>query len=123
MGEQTMMQGMDADKAALLEAGLAKIRERFIASLEDRIESFCTLLERLEDPETEESACMEIRAQAHKLHGICGSVGQPRMGALAAQLEQHIDTLLAGERPLNTDFVDDLLNALLDEMEQNVDGA
>lgn len=118
-----MMQGMDASKAALLEAGLAKIRARFIESLEDRIESFCGLLEQLEDPATEESACMEICAQAHKLHGICGSVGQPRMGALAAQVEHHIDSLLAGPRPLNTDFVDELLNALLDEMEQNVDGA
>lgn len=118
-----MMQGMDASKAALLEAGLAKIRERFIASLEDRIDDFCAQLECLEDPATAEAACTEIRAQAHKLHGICGSVGQPRMGALAAQVEQHIDTLLAGPRPLNTDFVDELLNALLDEMEQNVDGA
>lgn len=117
-----MMQGMDADKAAVLQAGLARIRERFISSLDERIEEFCSLSERLEDPATEESACMEIRAQAHKLHGICGSVGQPRMGALAAQLEQHIDTVIAGPRPLNTDFVDELLNALLDEMEQNVDG-
>ena len=118
-----MMQGMDASKAAALEAGLARIRERFIASLNDRIDQFCALLEQLEDPATEESACMDIRAQAHKLHGICGSVGQPRMGALAAQVEHHIDSLLAGPRPLNTDFVDELLNALLDEMEQNLDGA
>lgn len=118
-----MMQGMDASKAALLEAGLAKIRARFIESLEDRIDGFCAQLERLEDPATAEAACMDIRADAHKLHGICGSVGQPRMGALAAQVEHHIDSLMAGPRPLNTDFVDELLNALLDEMEQNVDGA
>ncbi|GAA6209925.1 hypothetical protein NBRC116601_32180 [Cognatishimia sp. WU-CL00825] len=117
-----MMQGMDASKAAVLEAGLARIRERFVASLEDRIEGFCGLLEQLEDPATEESACMEIRASAHKLHGICGSMGYPRMGSLAAQLEQHVDTVIDGPRPLNTDFVDELLNALLDEMEQSVDG-
>ena len=43
-----MMQGMDASKAAILEAGLARIRERFIASLDDRIEGFCALLEKME---------------------------------------------------------------------------
>jgi HPt (histidine-containing phosphotransfer) domain-containing protein len=118
-----MMQGMDASKAAILEAGLARIRERFIASLDDRIEGFCALLEKMENPATEEAAVLDIRAQAHKLHGICGSVGQPRMGALAAQLEQHIDSLVAGPRPLDTNFVDELLNALLDEMERCVDGA
>jgi HPt (histidine-containing phosphotransfer) domain-containing protein len=118
-----MMQGTEVDKSAVLQAGLAKIRERFISSLDGRIEEFCALLERLENPQTEESACMEIRAQAHKLHGICGSVGFPRMGALAAQLEQHVDSVIAGPRPLNTDFVDELLNTLMDEMEQSLDGA
>ena len=118
-----MMQGTEVDKSAILQAGLAKIRERFISSIDGRIEEFCALLERLENPETEESACLDIRAEAHKLHGICGSVGFPRMGALAAQLEQHIDSLVAGPRPLNTDFVDELLNTLMDEMEQSLDGA
>ena len=118
-----MMQSTEADKSAILQAGLAKIRERFIGSLEGRIDQFCGLLDRLENPETEESACQDIRAEAHKLHGICGSVGFPRMGALAAQLEQHVDSVIAGPRPLNTDFVDELLNTLLDEMEQSLDGA
>ncbi|MGR3839785.1 MAG: Hpt domain-containing protein [Cognatishimia sp.] len=118
-----MMQSTEADKSAILQAGLAKIRERFIGSLEGRIDQFCGLLERLENPQTEESACQDIRAEAHKLHGICGSVGFPRMGALAAQLEQHVDSVIAGPRPLNTDFVDELLNTLLDEMEQSLDGA
>ena len=72
-----MMQSTEADKSAILQAGLAKIRERFIGSLEGRIDQFCGLLERLENPETEESACQDIRAEAHKLHGICGSVGFP----------------------------------------------
>ena len=120
---RAMMPSTEADKSAILQAGLAKIKDRFISSLDGRIEDFCSLSERLEDPATEESACLDIRAEAHKLHGICGSVGFPRMGALAAQLEQHVDSVLAGPRPLNTDFVDELLNTLMDEMEQSLDGA
>lgn len=116
-----MVQGLDADKSAQLQAGLARVRERFILSLEDRIDEFYELLEYLADDGCRGQACAEIRARAHKLHGIAGSVGFARMGALAAQLEQHIDLLRGGPTPNDTEFVQELLNVLLDEMEQSLD--
>lgn len=116
-----MAQGSDADRAAQLEAGLARVRERFCLSLEDRIDELYELLENLGDEALCERACVEIRARAHKLHGIAASVGFARMGTLAAQLEHQIDLLIDGSQPQDSAIVQDLLNVLLDEMEQGLD--
>lgn len=110
---------MNVAPATKLESGIAKIRERFLLSLEDRADEFYDLLEQLAEPGEEEFACTGIRAKAHKLHGLAGTVGFPRIGALAAQLENHIDLIIAGPRPLEVGFVKELLNALLDEVESH----
>jgi len=118
-----MVQGLDADKAAQLNAGLARVRERFILSLSDRIDALYELLRELQDQEAWPDACADIRADAHKLHGICGSVGFPEIGASAARLEQEIDALGAELSQKDIDLVRRFLNRLLDEMEQNLDAA
>ena len=118
-----MVQGLNAEKAAQLNAGLARVRERFILSLSDRIDGFYELLGDLQDEAAWQGACVEIRTHAHKLHGICGSVGFPQIGLNAARLEREIDGLGPVLRQQDIDAVRCLLNLLLDEMEQNLDAA
>ncbi len=118
-----MVQGLDADKAAQLNAGLARIRERFVVSLSDRIDAFYELLDGLSQSDCWEDVCIELRASAHKLHGICGSVGFPEIGRRAALLEHQIDAQEGELRQQEIDEIRALLNRLLDEMEQNLDAA
>jgi HPt (histidine-containing phosphotransfer) domain-containing protein len=112
---------LDAAKAAQLDAGLARIRARFIASLSDRIDGFYELLGALKDGGPWQDVTGELRATAHKLHGICGAVGFPEIGSTAAQLEARLDGL--AETPGEADRVEirSLLNQLLDVMEQSLD--
>ncbi|WP_372886679.1 Hpt domain-containing protein [Shimia sp.] len=118
-----MEQGVDTSGAAKLEAGFAKLRERFVEGLEEREEEFLNLLEVLNDPAQTEASADGIRAHAHKLHGLSGTLGYARLGSLAAQLEHHIDLILAGPRPLETGFLTELLDALLDEIQNILDDA
>lgn len=118
-----MVQGLDADKAAQLNAGLARIRGRFLQSLSDRIDGFYELLDGLSDADRCEEACTELRASAHKLHGICASVGFAEIGERAARLERKIDDLGHDLHPEEIVEIRGLLNRLLDEMEQNLDAA
>lgn len=118
-----MVQRLDADTATQLDAGLARIRERFISSLSDRVDELYDLLGDLQNEEDWRDACADIRARAHKLHGICGSVGFADIGTKAATLEVKIDALGAELHRVEIDDVKDLLNQLLDEMEQNLDAA
>jgi len=118
-----MVQELDADKAEQLNAGLARIRERFLQSLSDRIDAFYELLDGLSDPERWEDTCAELRTNAHKLHGICASVGFAEIGERAARLELKIDGLGHDLHPDDIGEIRGLLNCLLDEMEQNLDAA
>ena len=118
-----MVQGLDADRAAQLDAGLARVRARFIASLSDRIDGFYELLGGLQDGGDWQNVTADLRANAHKLHGISGSVGFADIGKKAARLEARIDSLTG--TPASTDLVEirGLLNQLLDTMEQSLDAA
>lgn len=118
-----MVQRLNADKTAQLNAGLARVRERFISSLSDRVDELYDLLGDLQHQEDWQDACSDIRARAHKLHGICASVGFSDIGTKAASLEEKIDALGAELSGADIDDVKDLLNRLLDEMEQNLDAA
>ncbi|MGD9862505.1 MAG: Hpt domain-containing protein [Pseudodonghicola sp.] len=116
-----MVHGLDAAKAAQLDAGLARIRARFVESLSDRIDGFYELLDGLHDGGRWQDVAAELRTSAHKLHGICGSVGFSAIGERAARLEHGIDSLPEAAQPADLAEIRTLLNQLLDEMEQNLD--
>ncbi|MDF1716278.1 MAG: Hpt domain-containing protein [Antarcticimicrobium sp.] len=118
-----MVQGLNAESAAQLNAGLARVRERFVSSLSDRVDDFYDLLGDLQEEQDWLDACADLRARAHKLHGICGSVGFPEIGEKAASLEAKIDSLGSELQREDIDDVRCFLNSLLDEMEQNLDAA
>lgn len=95
-----------------------------MAKLEERADDLYDDLEALGVSETDaelEETFLELQKKAHKLHGLAGAIGFPRVGALSANIEKHIDLLLAGPRPLDATFVQDLLNELLDEIERAQD--
>lgn len=117
-----MKQVAGTDPASQMEAGIARVRARFILTLEDRVDELYDLLEYLDDVAVRDVAYKEIRSRAHKLHGISGGVGFPRIGELAAKLEATV--ILAGseERSCNVQQVRRKMDDLLDEMEQSLDG-
>jgi len=116
-----MTYGVDAAGAVNVNSAISKIRAKFLEGLEDRANLIEELLEAVAMPELTERACIGVRAHAHKLHGLAGTVGFPRIGALAAQLEHHIDTLIAGPRPIDASFVDELAQSLLAEIDARLD--
>lgn len=118
-----MTYGMNTAGAVSVNSAITKIREKFLEGLEERANLIEELLGALEEPTLIERACVGIRAHAHKLHGLAGTVGFPRIGALAAQLEHHIDLVLDGPRPIDAGFVDDLTRSLLSEIDTQLDGA
>lgn len=116
-----MVHGLDAAKAAQLGAGLARIRARFVASLSDRIDDFYEQLDGLTEGDGWQDVAAGLRTSAHKLHGICATVGFPDIGERAARLEYKIDSLTALPQPADLAEIRGLLNQLLDEMERNLD--
>ncbi|MGV6810839.1 MAG: Hpt domain-containing protein [Brevirhabdus sp.] len=116
-----MTYGMNAAGAADVNSAISKIREKFLQGLEDRANLIEGLVGELGSPETAEQISKEIRAHAHKLHGLAGTVGFPRIGALAAQLEHHIDLVMDGPRPVDTNFTGELAQTLLAEIDAQLD--
>ncbi len=115
-----MEQGTSAAPATQVEAGIARVRARFISMLEDRADEFYDLLDYLDDPCVRETAYREIQSRAHKLHGISGSIGFPHIGEFAAKLEVTIDQIRSGDRPRNVQHVRRQLEELLEEMERGL---
>ncbi len=115
-----MEQVTDANSSAQIETGIARIRARFVSTLEDRADELYDLLDYLNDPSVRDAAYEQIQMRAHKLHGISGSLGFPRMGEFAAKLESTIDQVRSSDHPQNVQHVRRQLDVLLEEMEQSL---
>ncbi len=118
-----MAQSESEQRVALLQSGMAKLTARFVQTLPEHIEAFDQLWDHLSEPEALNSSIHAISKRAHKLHGQAGSFGFPRIGALAAQVEKEADNLLsAGDVP-ETDLLEELMAAMLDEIEDRIEAA
>jgi HPt (histidine-containing phosphotransfer) domain-containing protein len=115
-----MVQVTGTEPASLVEAGIARVRARFVSMLEDRADELYELLEYLDDPAVRDVAYKEIQSRAHKLHGISASVGFPRVGELAAKLEATVDLASSRERSRNVQQVRRQMDDLLEEMERSL---
>lgn len=113
-----MAQAAGTDPASQIEAGIARVRMRFISVLEDRADELYDLLDYLDDVSVRDVAYKEIQSRAHKLHGISGNVGFPRVGELAAKLEATIVLARSAERSRNVQQVRRQMGELLEEMER-----
>ena len=118
-----MEQGTGADTSTQIDAGIARIRARFVSMLEDRADELYDLLDYLDDPSVRDVAYTEIQSRAHKLHGVSGSIGFPRIGEFAAKLELTIDQVRSPTHPQNVQHVRRQLEVLLEEMEQSLNAA
>jgi HPt (histidine-containing phosphotransfer) domain-containing protein len=113
-----MVQAAATEPEAQVEAGIARVRARFISKLEDQADELYDLLEYLDDPSVRDVAYVEIQLRAHKLHGISGTIGFSRIGVLAVELETTIKLVRSEDQSRNAQHVRRQLDDLLEEMER-----
>lgn len=118
-----MAQTESEERILQLQSGMARLSARFVQTLPEHVDAFDELWELLSEPEAVNSSIHEISKRAHKLHGQAGSFGFPRIGALAAQVEKEADSLLNDGRKIETDLLEELMAALLDEIEDKIEAA
>lgn len=90
--------------AAALDPVIAEVRTRFVAEFPLRCDLFATLLEGTADPDTRAESAQSFRALAHRLAGLAGLIGFPRVSALAAELETMAGDLEAGRGDAQTTY-------------------
>lgn len=112
-----MQQQITDDKRLQLQAGLAKIKQRFIESLPEKVAELDSLLDGLYEDGDTEKVIEAIGQRAHKLHGLSGSFGFEAIGAAAAKLEHEVNAVMFGPRPIGSERVEAHTVALLDLIE------
>lgn len=105
------------------QAGLMRIRQRFLQNLDTHADGIFRLLEALGKPETDRATCSEIQAIAHKLHGTAKTVGFDEIGIKAAKLENCADQALSATGAPDVGEVRNLVEDLLDEIEEALRGS
>ncbi len=116
MTEQAQMD----DRLAQLQAGLAKIKEKFLEELPATVEEFDRLMDCLYEDEDPRKIIEEIKFHAHKLHGRAGSFGLDDVGQLAAKVEHAALAALDGADPVHTETVEANLVMLLDQIDADL---
>jgi HPt (histidine-containing phosphotransfer) domain-containing protein len=98
------------------------VRARYLDAMETTIIELDTLLGAIDRPDVQERALEGIRFRAHKISGTAATFGYPRIGDLARHIETTLDQRSSRFEPSQTKKVGELLEVLLDEMEQTLDG-
>lgn len=106
----------------IFQAGLLRIRQRFLLSLDSHADEIFRLSEALGKPKTDPATCAEIKSIAHKLHGTAKTVGFDEIGTKAAKLENCVHQALSATAVPEVSGVRELLEDLLDEIEQALRG-
>ncbi len=75
------------------------IKKRFISALDTRAREFEGLLSRIVRNEDAAQALEELRIGVHKIRGVAPTLGLPKLGELATETEQDINSMLAGDDP------------------------
>lgn len=119
------MSGFTKSEAAAhsFEAGIARIRDRFIEQLPDRVAELDALLDQLYDGVDGKAAITGIRNIAHKLHGQAGCFGFADLGEIAAKLEEQADLVIDAKGAFDTEDVEGYLVLLLDQIEEKLAAA
>ena len=110
----------DQDKAKSLEDGIARIRDRFIEQLPERVAELDAYLDQLYENVDDKSPITGIRNIAHKLHGQAGCFGFADLGEIAAKLEEQANIVIETDGPADTESVECYLVLLLDQIEERV---
>lgn len=112
-----------AEAAQSFEAGIARIRDRFLAQLPERVAELDGLLDELYETENAKEPVTGIRNIAHKLHGQAGCFGFDELGQIAAKLEEQADLVIEAQEPMDTESVEAYLVLLLDQIEERLAAA
>ncbi|MGO4910072.1 Hpt domain-containing protein [Pseudorhodobacter sp. W20_MBD10_FR17] len=104
------------------QAGMMRIQQRFLQSLDSHADEIFRLSEALGKSETDRATCAEILAIAHKLHGTAKTVGFDEIGTKAATLENSVHPALFVTAVPDVSDVRRLLEDLLDEIEDTLRG-
>ena len=108
----------------LLQAGLAKVRQEFIASLPGRAEELDRLMDQLYDEVADKRVVVEtISQRAHQFHGQAGAFGFPDMGMIAAKVEHAAAHLLENADELDPEALETHLITLLDMIHESLEAA
>ncbi|WP_050523583.1 Hpt domain-containing protein [Pseudorhodobacter wandonensis] len=99
------------------QAGLMRIRQRFLQSLDTHSDGISRLSKALGKPDTDQETCAEIRTIAHRLHGTAKTVGFDEIGTKAANLEICVSQALSATAVPDVNKVRRLLEDLSDEIE------
>lgn len=102
-----------------LELEIDRIRGKFLAELDQRIEALDVFLFHLEETDAPVPALEGIVGILHKFSGVGSTLGFAELGEMAAKIEIQIGTLLSG--PLRRDAVCQVVHDV-DAMVNYLDG-
>lgn len=108
---------MDLTQDNNLEAGLSRIRQRFLQRLDGQADEIFNLLEILGNPATDAETSASLHAIAHKLHGTAKTVGFAKLGEISAELELCISQAMSNSGAADVVAVRNRTEQLLDEIE------
>lgn len=93
-----------------LEAGLNRIRLRFLSVLDERLDQIEMQYDALEQPALRATALALIKSEAHKIAGTARTVGYSDLGVLALKVDQGIpaDTTIGFSAETITALMDDI---------------
>lgn len=116
-----MGNALQVEQKTKIEAAIATARKRFCEKLEERSDELLDCLEALSKPKTDHEKTMVcLQARAHKIQGLAFMIGFPQIGTLAATLDRHLDLVLTGPRPVEVEYIRQLLNELLDAVDSEL---
>jgi chemotaxis protein histidine kinase CheA len=118
-----MLQATQDENLQKLQAGLAKIKERFVQGLPERVAEFDALLDQLYEEGDTAAVVEAIGQRAHKLHGQAGSFGFAEIGAMAAKLEREVMNVKDAGQPMNVEGIEAMLVAMLDQIDASLQSA
>lgn len=101
----------------VLQAGMAKLKERFLSELPETARLLDAMLDQLYDDADVNELLGAIRFQAHKLYGRAASFGLDLVAKLAAELEAEAIETAGSSASICTERVEALLVALLDQID------
>jgi len=97
------------------------VRMRYLDAMEITIIELDALLGAIDRPDIQEQALEGIRFRAHKISGTAETLGYPRIGELAHDVETAVDQRTSWSGSSQTKKIRALLEVLLEEMEQTLD--
>mmetsp|Transcript_6697 Transcript_6697/g.11718 ORF Transcript_6697/g.11718 Transcript_6697/m.11718 type:complete len:124 (-) Transcript_6697:80-451(-) len=91
---------------------LARVRQRFVQSIPERLEEIGCQFERISDGEDLADCLHGIERELHKIAGIAGSIGLPELGEKSARTEAKLISELTGD--INAAAVEKLFEAIVE---------